>query len=89
VQYVLGSEFAGRIAANSPIPRGCAFKPGDRVFGSAQGAFGERVAAQWRMLLPIPDVLSYDEAAGTTAACAREAGADGARRAVRHLAHEL
>lgn len=34
--FVLGAEFAGVIAASSPIPNGCPFKPGDRVFGSAQ-----------------------------------------------------
>ena len=37
--FVLGSELAGRIAEGSPIPEGCPFRPGDRVFGAAQGAF--------------------------------------------------
>jgi NADPH:quinone reductase-like Zn-dependent oxidoreductase len=89
-QFVLGSEFAGRIAAGSPIPAGCPFKAGDRVFGSGQGAFGARVAARWPLLLRIPDVLDYDQAAGTAAllrvvrslmkiAC----------RAVHHVADEL
>lgn len=62
--FVLGAEFAGRIAANSPIPKGCTFKPGDRVFGSAQGTYAERVAADWRDLVLIPRGMTYDQAAG-------------------------
>jgi len=62
--FVLGSEFAGKIAQDSPIPKGCPFKPGDRVFGSGQGAFGEKVAAPWNQLLPLPDKSTYDEGAG-------------------------
>lgn len=26
--FVLGAEFAGRISQNSPIPKGCHYKPG-------------------------------------------------------------
>lgn len=62
--FVLGMEFAGRISSNSPIPNGCSFKPGDRVFGGAQGAFGEKVAVPLNNILPIPDNISYDQAAG-------------------------
>ncbi|KIJ39918.1 hypothetical protein M422DRAFT_32520 [Sphaerobolus stellatus SS14] len=62
--FVLGAEFAGRIAANSPIPEGSPFKPGDRVFGSAQGTYAERVAADWRRLVRIPPGMTYDQAAG-------------------------
>ena len=62
--FVLGSELAGRIAANSPIPDGCPFRPGDRVFGGAQGAFGEQVAAEWNALVPLPDNMTYDQGAG-------------------------
>lgn len=62
--FVAGAEFAGRIAANSPIPTGCPFKPGDRVFGATQGAFAERCTVKWTDILLVPDVLSYDEAAG-------------------------
>jgi NADPH2:quinone reductase len=63
-QFVLGSEFSGRISAHSPIPKGCPYKPGDRVFGSGQGAFGERVAANWNLLVPMPEGLGWDAAAG-------------------------
>ncbi|TFK54240.1 alcohol dehydrogenase [Heliocybe sulcata] len=62
--FVLGTEFAGRISANSPIPKGCKLKPGDRVFGAGQGAFAEKLTAPWTSVLPIPDNISYDEAAG-------------------------
>jgi hypothetical protein len=64
LQFVLGAEFAGRISAASPIPKGCTFKPGDRVFGYAQGSFGEKVATSWKSILPMPSALSYDQAAG-------------------------
>lgn len=36
-------QFAGKISASSPIPKGCNFVPGKtRVFGASQGAFAER-----------------------------------------------
>ncbi|KAI0744870.1 alcohol dehydrogenase [Earliella scabrosa] len=62
--FVLGSELAGRIADNSPIPDGCPFRAGDRVFGAAQGAFGERVAVAWQALVPLPENMTYDQGAG-------------------------
>ncbi|KAF8608812.1 NAD(P)-binding protein [Ceratobasidium sp. AG-I] len=62
--FILGAEFAGTIASSSPIPAGCPFKPGDKVFGSAQGAYAERVAAKWKSLHPIPAGFTFDEAAG-------------------------
>ncbi|OBZ67027.1 Quinone oxidoreductase-like protein 2 [Grifola frondosa] len=62
--FVLGTELAGRIAADSPIPAGCPFQRGDRVFGAAQGAFGEQVAAKWTQLLPLPENMTYDQGAG-------------------------
>ncbi|KZT10980.1 alcohol dehydrogenase [Laetiporus sulphureus 93-53] len=62
--FVLGTEFAGRVAKDSPIPKGCPFKPGDRVFGGVQGAYAERVAAKWKLLLPLPANMSYDQGAG-------------------------
>jgi NADPH:quinone reductase-like Zn-dependent oxidoreductase len=34
------------------------------VFGSAQGAYGERVVARPEDVLPLPDVLSFDQGAG-------------------------
>jgi len=62
--FVLGSELAGRIASDSPIPAGCPFKPGDRVFGASQGAYAEKVAANWRLLQPLPLNMTYDQGAG-------------------------
>ncbi|KAI0829943.1 alcohol dehydrogenase [Trametes gibbosa] len=62
--FVLGSEFAGKIAQDSPIPEGCPFRPGDRVFGGGQGAYGEKVAAAWQNLVALPDNMSYDQGAG-------------------------
>ncbi|CAE6403645.1 unnamed protein product [Rhizoctonia solani] len=62
--FVLGAEFAGTITSSSPIPKGCPFKSGDRVFGSAQGAYAERVTAKWQSLHPIPNGFSFDQAAG-------------------------
>ncbi|KDN46199.1 hypothetical protein RSAG8_04426, partial [Rhizoctonia solani AG-8 WAC10335] len=62
--FVLGAEFAGTISASSPIPKGCPFKPGDRVFGSAQGTYAERIAAKWHSLHPIPNGFSFEQAAG-------------------------
>lgn len=62
--FALGSEFAGRIAPNSPIPKGCTFKRGDRVFGYAQGAYAERVKCAWNTIMPLPQNMSYDDGAG-------------------------
>lgn len=62
--WVPGFEFAGVIAKDSPIPKSCSLQPGDRVFGGAQGAYAERVAADWRQLIEIPEGLSYEQASG-------------------------
>lgn len=62
--FILGAEFAGRIAPNSPIPSGCKFKPGDRVFGYAQGSHAEFVACDPDKLLPVPANISLAQAAG-------------------------
>lgn len=45
-------------------PPGSPFKPGDRVFGSAQGSLAERVLAKPELVLPLPDALSFDQGAG-------------------------
>ena len=47
--YIPGTEIAGVISANSPIPDGCNWVPGKtRVFGSANGSYAEREqCAQW------------------------------------------
>ncbi|KAI0031106.1 hypothetical protein K488DRAFT_52741 [Vararia minispora EC-137] len=62
--FILGSEFAGVVVPGQVFPPGCPFKPGDRVFGSAPGCFAERVAARIDNLEPMPDTLSFDQAAG-------------------------
>ncbi|EJT51972.1 hypothetical protein A1Q1_06778 [Trichosporon asahii var. asahii CBS 2479] len=62
--FVLGAEFAGKIASDSPIPDGCDFKRGDRVFGYAQGAYSERLALNPVTLLPVPANISLEQAAG-------------------------
>ncbi|KAF8554743.1 NAD(P)-binding protein [Imleria badia] len=62
--FTLGAEFAGKIASSSQIPKGCPFKPGDRVFGSAQGAFADRIAVKWKALMPLPGNLTFDQGAG-------------------------
>ncbi|KAF7964968.1 hypothetical protein HWV62_31365 [Athelia sp. TMB] len=62
--FTLGTEMAGRISADSPIPKGCSLKPGQRVFGTAQGSYADRVAANINQLLPLPDNLTFDQGAG-------------------------
>ncbi|WVQ99274.1 hypothetical protein IAU59_006406 [Kwoniella sp. CBS 9459] len=61
--FVLGAEIAGRISASAPVPDDCPYQPGDRVFGYAQGAYAEQVVASHKNLVPIPDNLSFEEAA--------------------------
>jgi NADPH2:quinone reductase len=62
--FVLGTELAGKIADNSPIPEGCPFKRGQRVFGSAQGSYADRVCANWVSLAPLPANMTFDQGAG-------------------------
>ena len=58
----MGVDFAGIVEAVGPgVSR---FEPGDRVFGGAEGAFAEYVVvAEDRMIVPIPDGVSFDDAA--------------------------
>ncbi|KAF8501790.1 NAD-P-binding protein [Russula emetica] len=58
--FVLGAEFAGTVAA---APQGSPYEPGDRVFGVAQGAFGEQIVAKPHQVQPLPDALSFDQGA--------------------------
>jgi NADPH:quinone reductase-like Zn-dependent oxidoreductase len=62
--FILGTEFAGRISKDSPIPKGCPFRPGDRVFGAGQGTYAEKVAVNPGQMLPLPDAMTYDQGAG-------------------------
>ncbi|KAJ6625624.1 hypothetical protein B0H10DRAFT_1782956 [Mycena sp. CBHHK59/15] len=62
--FVLGSEFAGKVSAGFPIPPGCPYKPGDRVFGASQGSFADKVAVPSSAVLPLPDNLTFDQGAG-------------------------
>ncbi|KAF8629656.1 hypothetical protein AX17_005595 [Amanita inopinata Kibby_2008] len=62
--FTLGTEFSGRVSLNSPTPKGCPYKPGDRVFGAALGSFADKVAADWAQVLPLPDALTFDQGAG-------------------------
>lgn len=81
--FVLGSDLAGEVVAvGSVVTR---FAVGDRVLGhavgadkarntSAEGAFQERTVVLERLACPLPDGLSYEEAAVlplalSTAAC--------------------
>ncbi|RDB16964.1 Quinone oxidoreductase-like protein 2 [Hypsizygus marmoreus] len=62
--FILGTEFAGRISKDSPLPKDCPFKHGDRVFGAGQGTFADKVAINISQILPLPDSMTYDQGAG-------------------------
>jgi len=61
----LGLDVAGVVEAVGPTVTG--FKPGDRVFADlflyGQGAFAEYVCAREKAFLPIPDAMSFEDAA--------------------------
>ncbi|KAF9370856.1 hypothetical protein CPB97_002409 [Podila verticillata] len=61
--YIPGAEFAGIITALHPETKS-AFKVGDRVFGSTQGCYAEKLCCNPKTLLPIPANLSFEQAAG-------------------------
>lgn len=67
--YVAGCEFAGTVSANSPIPDGCYFSPGDRVFGAGQGAYAEIIKTAWRGLIPIPEGMVSADSPVVRLAC--------------------
>ncbi|KAG2150582.1 hypothetical protein DEU56DRAFT_869378 [Suillus clintonianus] len=62
--FILGAEFAGEVAQGSPIPEGCPYKPGDRVFGTAQGCFADKLVVKWQAVVRLPDNLTFDQGAG-------------------------
>jgi len=62
--FILGTEFAGRVSDDSPIPAGCSLKRGQRVFGAQPGSFADRVAVDVQQLLPLPDHITFDQGAG-------------------------
>lgn len=58
---IRGSDFAGRVeAVGRNVKR---FRPGDDVFGEADGAFAEYVCAPENVLEPKPAELSFEQAA--------------------------
>lgn len=61
VGTVLGMEWAGEVEALGDGAYGC--KVGDRVMGSGAAAFGEYTLADHGRLFPIPDDMSFEEAA--------------------------
>ena len=63
--YVPGVEMAGIISKDSPIPEGCDFVPGKtRVFGAAQGSYGEKTKADYWQLMEVPEGISLEQASG-------------------------
>lgn len=59
--FVPGTEVAGVVLS---APEGSGFEPGQRVLAvSSLGGYAERVAVHPNLVLPIPDELTFDEAA--------------------------
>lgn len=59
--FVMGMESAGVV---EKVGAGVtAFKPGQRVFGRARGSHAEKVLFDARLLMPLPDNLSFEEGA--------------------------
>ncbi len=56
----VGMEGAGEVVKSPP---GSSLKPGDRVMGRCQGAFAEYALMDLREAIPVPDALSWEEAA--------------------------
>ncbi|KAF9560232.1 hypothetical protein EC968_006270 [Mortierella alpina] len=61
--YIPGAEFAGVITQIHPDAK-TTHKVGDRVFGSTQGCYAEKLSCSPKALLPIPDNLSFEQASG-------------------------
>lgn len=66
--WIAGSEFSGVVLTppktRPPGAAAPAFKPGDRVFGAAQGAFATHVCAEEASLRPVPAGWTFKDAAG-------------------------
>lgn len=67
--WISGAEFAGVVISTPTQAKktgstGHRFKVGDRVFGSAQGAYATHILAPEGALLPIPEGWSFEDAAG-------------------------
>lgn len=61
-QDILGLEMAGTVVATGPGVQG--YGPGDRVFALlGSGGYAERVKVNEEMLIPMPENLSFEEAA--------------------------
>lgn len=58
---VAGLEFAGEVIATGKDVKG--FSPGDRVMTMGSGGYAERASVDYRIALPVPDRLSWPEAA--------------------------
>ncbi|SCV73427.1 BQ2448_7353 [Microbotryum intermedium] len=62
--FVAGCEFSGTISPDSPLPKGCPYKHGQKVFGAGQGAYAERIKVDWKSLVPVPENVTMEQAAG-------------------------
>jgi acyl transferase domain-containing protein/D-arabinose 1-dehydrogenase-like Zn-dependent alcohol dehydrogenase/acyl carrier protein len=62
---LLGGEGAGTVVEVGP---GVDFRPGDRVLGLVQGAFGPSAVADHRVLAPIPEGWTHSQAAAVPVA---------------------
>ncbi|KAI1283477.1 hypothetical protein F5Y07DRAFT_385829 [Xylaria sp. FL0933] len=61
---ILGVEFSGTVEAAGPNCSG-KFKEGERVFGLAYGgAYAEKISVSEKMLMHMPERMSYEVAAG-------------------------
>ncbi len=58
---ILGRDLAGEVVSADPAVSG--FEPGMRVMGLANGTFAEYTVAKADVLAPIPDLLSFEQAA--------------------------
>ncbi|KAF9049755.1 hypothetical protein BJ165DRAFT_1342503 [Panaeolus papilionaceus] len=62
--FILGTEFAGKIADDSPIPEGSNLRHGQRVFGAQLGSFADKIVTNAADLINLPDNISFDQGAG-------------------------